>query len=32
MQGREILLAVCGGVAAYKSADLTSSLVQAGAG
>ncbi len=31
MQGREILLAVTGGVAAYKSADLTSKLVQAGA-
>jgi phosphopantothenoylcysteine decarboxylase/phosphopantothenate--cysteine ligase len=31
MQDREILLAVCGGVAAYKSADLTSKLVQAGA-
>jgi phosphopantothenoylcysteine decarboxylase len=31
MQGREILLAVTGGVAAYKSADLTSKLVQSGA-
>jgi len=28
---REILLGVCGGVAAYKSADLASKLVQAGA-
>src|SRR5690348_8110999 len=28
---REILLAVCGGIAAYKSADLASKLVQAGA-
>jgi len=32
MQGREILLGVTGGVAAYKSAQLASSLVQAGAG
>jgi phosphopantothenoylcysteine decarboxylase/phosphopantothenate--cysteine ligase len=31
MQGREILLGVTGGIAAYKSADLTSKLVQAGA-
>lgn len=31
MRDHEILLAVCGGVAAYKSADLTSKLVQAGA-
>jgi phosphopantothenoylcysteine decarboxylase/phosphopantothenate--cysteine ligase len=30
--GREILLGVTGGIAAYKSADLTSKLVQAGAG
>jgi phosphopantothenoylcysteine decarboxylase/phosphopantothenate--cysteine ligase len=30
-KGREILLGVCGGIAAYKSADLTSKLVQAGA-
>ena len=32
MRGREILLGVCGGVAAYKAADLCSKLVQAGAG
>ena len=32
MTGREILLGVCGGVAAYKSAELCSRLVQAGAG
>ncbi|MFH5803851.1 flavoprotein [Alienimonas sp. DA493] len=32
MRGREILLGVCGGVAAYKTADLCSKLVQAGAG
>lgn len=31
MQGREILLGVTGGIAAYKSADLASKLVQAGA-
>ncbi len=31
MQGREILLGVTGGVAAYKVADLCSKLVQAGA-
>ena len=31
MQHREILLGVTGGIAAYKSADLTSKLVQAGA-
>lgn len=30
MRGREILLGVTGGIAAYKSADLTSKLVQAG--
>jgi phosphopantothenoylcysteine decarboxylase/phosphopantothenate--cysteine ligase len=30
--GREILLGVTGGIAAYKVADLTSKLVQAGAG
>lgn len=29
---KEILLGVCGGVAAYKSAELTSKLVQSGAG
>jgi len=32
MQGHEILLGVAGGVAAYKSAELASRLVQAGAG
>ena len=31
MQGREILLGVSGGIAAYKAADLTSKLIQAGA-
>jgi phosphopantothenoylcysteine decarboxylase/phosphopantothenate--cysteine ligase len=31
LDGREILLGVSGGVAAYKAADLTSKLVQAGA-
>jgi len=31
MKGREILLGVTGGIAAYKSADLCSKLVQAGA-
>ena len=32
MQGREILVAVTGGIAAYKTADLVSRLVQSGAG
>ena len=32
MQGREILLGVTGGIAAYKAAMLASRLVQAGAG
>lgn len=32
IQGREILVGVCGGVAAYKTAALVSQLVQAGAG
>ncbi|MCL2120046.1 MAG: phosphopantothenoylcysteine decarboxylase [Planctomycetaceae bacterium] len=32
MQGREILLGVTGGIAAYKAAILASKLVQAGAG
>ncbi len=32
LAGREILLCVTGGIACYKSADLTSKLVQAGAG
>ncbi len=31
LQGRTILLGVCGSVAAYKAADLASKLVQAGA-
>src|SRR4051812_49989159 len=31
LKSREIVLAVCGGIAAYKVADLTSKLVQAGA-
>ena len=31
MRGREILLGVTGGIAAYKAADLCSKLVQAGA-
>ncbi len=30
--GREVLLCVTGGIACYKAADLTSKLVQAGAG
>ncbi|HUV38703.1 MAG TPA: flavoprotein [Planctomycetota bacterium] len=30
MKGRRIILGVCGGIAAYKSADVTSKLVQAG--
>ena len=32
LQGREIVLGVCGGIAAYKIAALTSKLVQHGAG
>lgn len=32
LHGREVLLGVCGGVAAYKAADLCSKLAQAGAG
>jgi phosphopantothenoylcysteine decarboxylase len=32
MQGREILIGVTGGIAAYKTAALVSKLVQAGAG
>ncbi len=32
MQGRELLIGVCGGIAAYKTAFLVSKLVQAGAG
>ena len=32
LKGREIIVAVCGGIAAYKVADVVSKLVQAGAG
>src|SRR5450432_1864367 len=32
LSGREIIVAVCGGIAAYKSADIVSKLVQLGAG
>src|SRR3954452_3012730 len=32
LTGREIIVAVCGGIAAYKVADVVSKLVQAGAG
>src|SRR5256885_1459102 len=32
LKGREIILAICGGIAAYKVADLASQLVQSGAG
>jgi phosphopantothenoylcysteine decarboxylase/phosphopantothenate--cysteine ligase len=32
LKGKEILVAVCGGIAAYKVADLVSKLVQSGAG
>lgn len=32
LKGREIIVAVCGGIAAYKVADLVSKLVQLGAG
>lgn len=32
LAGREVLVAVCGGIAAYKVADLVSKLVQQGAG
>jgi phosphopantothenoylcysteine decarboxylase len=31
-RGREIIVGVCGGIAAYKVADMVSKLVQAGAG
>ncbi len=31
-KGREIIVAVCGGIAAYKVADVVSKLVQRGAG
>jgi phosphopantothenoylcysteine decarboxylase/phosphopantothenate--cysteine ligase len=32
LTGRELIVAVCGGIAAYKVADVVSSLVQLGAG
>jgi phosphopantothenoylcysteine decarboxylase len=32
LKGREIIVAVCGGIAAYKTADVVSKLVQSGAG
>jgi phosphopantothenoylcysteine decarboxylase/phosphopantothenate--cysteine ligase len=32
LSGREIIVAVCGGIAAYKVADVVSKLVQLGAG
>jgi len=32
LAGREVLLCLTGGIACYKSADLTSKLIQAGAG
>ncbi len=32
LKGREIIVAVCGGIAAYKVADIVSKLVQLGAG
>lgn len=32
MHGRELIVAVCGGIAAYKVADVVSNLVQLGAG
>jgi len=32
LKGREIIVAVCGGIAAYKLADVVSKLVQRGAG
>jgi phosphopantothenoylcysteine decarboxylase/phosphopantothenate--cysteine ligase len=32
LKGREIIVAVCGGIAAYKGADIVSKLVQLGAG
>ena len=31
LQGKTIVLGVCGGIAAYKAAALTSKLIQAGA-
>src|SRR3954463_7874071 len=32
LKGRELIVAVCGGIAAYKVADAVSKLVQLGAG
>jgi phosphopantothenoylcysteine decarboxylase/phosphopantothenate--cysteine ligase len=32
LKGRELIVAVCGGIAAYKVADVVSKLVQSGAG
>ena len=32
LKGRELIIAVCGGISAYKSADLCSRLIQQGAG
>jgi phosphopantothenoylcysteine decarboxylase/phosphopantothenate--cysteine ligase len=32
LKGREIIVAVCGGIACYKAADVVSKLVQTGAG
>src|ERR687893_1395855 len=32
LKGREVVVGVCGGIAAYKVADMVSKLVQAGAG
>jgi phosphopantothenoylcysteine decarboxylase/phosphopantothenate--cysteine ligase len=32
LKGRELIIAVCGGIAAYKVADVVSKLVQLGAG
>jgi phosphopantothenoylcysteine decarboxylase/phosphopantothenate--cysteine ligase len=32
LKGRELILAICGGIAAYKSAEICSKLVQRGAG
>ncbi len=32
LKGREIIVAVCGGIASYKVADVVSKLVQSGAG
>src|SRR5580693_3449619 len=32
LKGRELIVGVCGGIAAYKTADLVSKLVQLGAG